>query len=127
MNTVYLIRCKSCHEKLDPDEKETPQKPRGIHSSHYIGLTTTSVHNRMIDHREGHRRRDPKNPLHKHDLDKHNGEIQQYVTSIIQSDRGLLHLVFREAILIEGQKAELRLNDKNERGRGELIRLTANR
>ena len=127
MKSVYVIRCKACHEKLDPDTKETPQKPGGIHSSHYIGLTTTSVHNRMIDHRRGHLRKDAKNPLHRHDIDKHNGQVQQYETSVIQSDRGLLHLIFREAIQIEGQNADLRINDKNEHGRGDIIRLTANR
>ena len=127
MKSCYVIRCKACKDKLDPDEKENPQKPGGILSSHYIGLTATSVHNRMIDHRRGHLRKDPKNPLHRHDIEKHGGQIQQYETSVIQSDRGLLHLIFREAILIEGQKADLRINDKNEQGRGDLIRLTANR
>ena len=88
MNSIYVLRCKACKDKLDPDEKETPQKPDGIHSSHYIGLTTTSVHNRMIDHKEGHHQKDPKNPLHKHDMEKHDGQVQQYETSIIQSYGG---------------------------------------
>ena len=119
--------CKSCKSRLEPDQKEYPQKPGGIHSSHFLGLMSTSVQKSILDHRTGHRRKDAKNPLHRHDIDKHNGQVQQYETSVIQSDRGLLHLIFREAILIEGQKADLRINDKNEQGRGDLIRLTANR
>ena len=44
---------------------------------------------------------------------------------IVQKERSLLHLVMREAFMIEGQHAESSMNDKNEQGRGGIIRLQA--
>ena len=127
MFSTYTIKCLTCKQSLSPDIKEYPSKPGGILSSHYIGMTACSIHSRLKSHREGHERCDGGNPLHKHDLEAHQGIAQKYQAEFIQSDRGLLHLALREALLIEGQDMTISLNDKMEQGRGKIVRLSANR
>ena len=65
------------------------------------------------------------NVLYRHDLDKHEGMFQEYEAECIQTDRGLLHLCLREALLIEGQDPSLSINKKMEQGRGGIVRLNA--
>ena len=125
MGTVYCIRCLGCKEKLDPDTKEQPGSKGGVKSSNYIGRTTVSIHNRLITHREGHERGNSSNALVKHDIEKHNGEKQSYSAVVAQREIGLLNLVLREAILIEGQEEGCSMNDKMEFGRGATIRIQA--
>ena len=125
MNKVYIIRCLTCRQNLDPTIREKPSEPGGVRTAHYLGMTACSVHNRMLSHREGHRRKDKDNPLHNHDIEQHGGEVQQYQADIVGGDRGLLHLSLREALLIEGQDPSQSLNSKMEQGRGKLIRIQA--
>ena len=125
MGLVYVIRCKTCSQLLDPSEKEAKTVPGGLKSSHYIGMTATSLHNRMLDHRNGQKRKSKMNVLYRHDLDKHEGMFQEYEAECIQTDRGLLHLCLREALLIEGQDPSLSINKKMEQGRGGIVRLNA--
>ena len=127
MGATYIIRCLSCKQTVDPTLKENPKLPGQVRSAHYIGMTACSIHNRMDAHKNGHQKKKEGNPLHRHDCESHNGEIQSYQTELIQMDRGLLHLSMREAILIEGQNSILTMNDKMEHGRGNMVRLTANR
>ena len=127
MGATYVIRCLTCKQTLDPNLKEEPKVPGQIYSSHYIGMTACSLHNRMDSHKNGHLQRKEGNPLYRHDCESHNGETQSYQTEMIQMDRGLLHLSMREAILIEGQSPILTMNDRMENGRGKIVRLTANR
>ena len=63
----------------------------------------------------------------RHDLDCHEGEEQRYVMDIVTSERRLLLLKMREALLIEGQDPGLSINDRMEQGRGAIIRLAATR
>ena len=72
-------------------------------------------------------RKDLGNPLHTHDMEEHQGEVQNYQAEDIQTDKGLLHLTLREALLIEGQDSKLTLNDRMEQGRGKIVRLQAAR
>ena len=127
MGAIYCIMCLECKAELDPDVNEDPNKIGGIKSSHYLGMTNVSVHNRIRTHRVGHEREDNKNTLRKHDLEKHNGIRQEYKVVIVQKERSLLHLVMREALMIEGQSDEFSMNDKNEQGRGGIVRLHAAR
>ena len=125
MGIVYVIRCKSCHQDIDPEIKESLQKPGGVKSHHYLGMTACSLHNRMIDHRKGHRRKDSGNPLFIHDQECHNGERQEYYSVTAHREILLLNLMMKEAILIEGQQSGTSMNGKQEKGRGKLIRIQA--
>ena len=98
----------------------------GVSTSHYIGMTPTSLHNRTLAHRSGHRRKDKGNALYQHDTEKHNSETQAYTARVISKAKDLLPLVMREAVLIEGQIKEVTINGKNEKGRA-LIRMVAAR
>ena len=51
-------------------------------------------------------------------LESYNGERQKYTAKLIQTDRGLLHISLREAILIAGQHYNTSMNDRLEKGRG---------
>ena len=90
MGATYIIRCLSCKQTVDPTLKENPKLPGQVRSAHYIGMTACSIHNRMDAHRNGHQQKKERNPLHRHDCESHNGEIQSYQTELVQMDRGLL-------------------------------------
>ena len=77
MGAVYVIRCNSCQMNLDPTVKEKPTQPGGIRTHHYIGMTATSIHNRMLSHLQGHKNKSNNSVMHRHDVLEHNGEIQQ--------------------------------------------------
>ena len=127
MGAVYVIRCNSCKAELDPMIKEQPTIPGGIKSQHYIGMTATSIHNRLISHIQGHKSKSKHSVMHRHDIDSHNGEIQTYSADCITTERQLLHLCMREALLIEGMDPILSINGKMEQGRGSLVRMAAMR
>ena len=64
--------------------------------------------------------------MHRHDTDRHDGEIQDYTVKLIQREKGLLYLSMREALLIEYQQNGTSMNDRLEKGRGSnLIRIQA--
>ena len=115
-----------CQEEVDPEVRQNHQEPGGTKSSHYIGMTSTSLHNRYKSHRQGHNRGDPKNPMAKHDKDCHLGIMQPYTAVFLGEERGLLPLAMREALMIERQTHGTSINDKLERGRGTgIIRIQA--
>ena len=85
-------------------------------------MTATSLHNRQRDHRLAHGRRKEDNVMNKHNIEKHQGVKQQYMTE----ERGLLPLVMREGILIENQIHGTSMNDRKEKGRGTgIVRIQA--
>ena len=55
------------------------------------------------------------------------GNPQTYTTRILRRERTLLPLTVVEALYIEKQYPETSMNDKNEAGRGGLVRFTARR
>ena len=119
MGCIYCITCNKCNEELDINIKQVPSSKGGMKSSHYLGMTMTSAHNRMLAHRQGHVSKKNNNPLHKHDLEAHNGDVQQYSATVVQKEGSLLHLTMREAILLESQLHGTSMNDRYEKGRGE--------
>ena len=127
MGAVYIIRCNSCKAELDQEVKENPTVPGGMYSQHYIRMTTTSIHNRLLSHVQGHRSRSSNSIMHRHDTVSHNGEIQSYSADCITTERKLLNLCMREALLIEGQDPRFSTNSKMEQGRGSLVRMAAMR
>ena len=91
-------------------------------------MTAGSAHNRWLQHRDGHRRHNLGNALHRHDVEHHNGECQAYTAKIVTREISLLTLTVREAILQEHQKEEFSMNDRIEMGRGGgIIRIRASR
>ena len=67
------------------------------------------------------------NPLFRHDEDIHNGMTQSYKTRILATEMNLLPLCILEGLYIEKQDPQLRMNERNESGRGGIIRLVASR
>ena len=124
MGSIYTIQCKGCKEELSPTVRENPTEPGGIKSSHYIGLTAGSAHNRWKQHREGHERQLESNQLHNHDVEVHGGVVQEYEARVGSKEVSLLRLHVRESILQERQDPKLSMNDRIEMGRnGGLIRI----
>ena len=87
-------------------------------------MTAGSCHNRWLHHHEGQRRKDPGNSLHKHDVDFHNGQPQEYTTKVVTREISLLTLTVREAVLQEHEVKAVSMNDRIEMGRrGSIIRI----
>ena len=126
MGAIYLITCTQCKTELPPEVRENPGEKGGVKSSHYIGMTAGSCHSRWLQHREGQRRKEEGNALHRHDQDFHSGEPQEYTARVITREISLLTLTVREAILQEHQDRQISMNDRIEMGRrGSLIRIRA--
>ena len=87
----------------------------------------SSVHSRMRDHLKGQRAKSNSNPLWRHDYEHHEGEPQKYKTRILSKEQRLLPLSVLEGLYIEAQRSGTSMNEKNERGRGGLVRLVATR
>merc|ERR1712240_295330 len=107
MGVVYKINCRNCMTEIDRDSIDR-----------YIGMTRTSLHNRMRSYLAGQRRKSSSNPLWRHDLDAHGGVHQVYSTSIVAKEKKLLRLHCLEAIHIERQPSTLSINSRMEHGRG---------
>ena len=75
MGVVYRIMCTKCLEEKPENENHK-----------YIGMTRTSVHNRMLGHLRDQSSKLAKCPLYRHDIDVHNGVPQIYVTNIVASE-----------------------------------------
>ena len=67
------------------------------------------------------------NPLHRHDCDKHEGNPQSYVTTIVAREKKIVRYCCMEAIQIEKQPTQLSLNARQEGGRGGVVRIAATR
>ena len=93
----------------------------------YIGMSMTSSHCRMTSHLAGQRAKSSKSPLWRHDRDSHEGIHQQYTARVMGRDRTVLPLSILEALWIEKQKPGTSLNERNEFGRGSIIRISAER
>ena len=122
---LYEISCVQCNQNLT--QQTVSRGPGGCQAPNYIGMTRTSVHWRMVSYLQGQKSKSPSNPLYRHDQDCHNGEVQQYVTRVLTSERNLLPLAIIEGLFIEQQYPGSSLNEKNEQGRGALVRLIASR
>ena len=123
------ITCLSCKLPVDPSEvpvRET-NLPGGQQRYNYVGMTATSLHCRMLSHREGQRRKYQSNALYRHDLEVHSGVKQTYEARILIREQTLLPLSIIEGLYIEKQIIGTSLNGRNESGRGSIVRLQATR
>ena len=66
-------------------------------------------------------------PLYRHDCYYHEGVPQRYITEIIASESKIVKLNCLEGVLIEKQSGPLSMNERNEQGRGGLVRISATR
>ena len=124
---IYEITCIQCSKAENETGKPVSRKPGARQTHNYIGMIRTSCHWRMKGHLQGQKAKHESNALHRHDVDHHNGEVQKYRTRILHSERNLLPLCLMEEIFIENQNPQLRMNDRNEAGRGNLVRIIATR
>ena len=125
---IYEITCDACMDPVDPNQtQKTSRDPGGQARYNYIGMTRTSVHCRMASHLQGQRSRAAANPLYRHGVDHHNGDPQSYTTRIIARERNLLPLNIVEGLHIERQINGTSMNERQEYGRGGIVRLTAER
>ena len=69
---IYEITCQACNGQNSP----TSRGPGSATSFNYIGMTRTSAHWRMLNHLDGQKRKQTKNPLYRHDCDIHGGAAQ---------------------------------------------------
>ena len=122
-NNLQYLQEQIQTDSTTPESRELGGQTR----ENYIGMTRTSVHCRMQSHLQKQKSKTTSNPLWRHDRDRHEGEPQRYTTRVIRRKRNLLPLSIMEALFIEKQAAGSSLNDKNEYGRGKLIRIRAKR
>ena len=129
MGCIYEICCKSCKDPVHQDQAlgKITRDPGGQDRVNYVGMTATSVHARMVSHLNDQRSKLQKSPMWRHDRDQHGGEHQEYETRILNREKTLLSLAITEGLYIEAQLPETSLNEKNEKGRGGIIRLTCER
>ena len=113
---IYMIQCMKCLEDKPSEE-----------AMRYIGMTRTTVHNRMVYHLRDRDSKLSSSSLYRHDQDVHGGEKQTYRTEIIGSEKKIVRLNCLEGINIEKQPSNLLMNGRNERGRGGIVRITATR
>ena len=106
MGAFYIINCSKCKIELIPMAEENPTVPGGIMSSHYIGMTVTSIHNRMLSHLQSHRSKSRKSVMYRHDMDEHNSEVQIYTTDYITTAKRFLRLCMRKELFIENRAQE---------------------
>ena len=112
---AVLIECNSCNQTIYT-ETDIPR---------YIGMTRTTLHNRMLGHTKDHRSKCNKSPLYRHDRDCHNDMTQSYTMRKIGTEKKIVRLACLEALEIERQPENLIMNEKNEQGRGGLVRISA--
>ena len=126
MHVIYEITCNTCQQIIDTQIKDT-REPGNQKGKNYIGMTMTLAHCRMVTHLSDQKSKRNKCPLWRHDRDSHEGERQQYKTRILSKDRSVLPLSILEALYIEKQIPGTSLNERNEFGRGSIVRLSAER
>ena len=91
----------------------------------YVGMTSTSTHYRMTSHLAGQKSKSSHNPLYRHDRDCHDGDPQSYTMRILSREKSLLPLSILVSLYIEKQVEGTSINEKNEAGRGCLVRMVA--
>ena len=93
----------------------------------YIGLTRTTVHNRMNAHLQSRKNKNNSSPMWRHDREAHEGNPQEYSCLVVGHEKKIVRLYNREALEIESLTGEQKLNDREECGRGGIVRITAHR
>ena len=117
VGAIYRITCNKCQSEVDENQV----------SHNYVGLTRTTLHNRMSQHLKAQRQKLSCSAMHRHDCDVHSGEVQAYSAKIIAQEKRIVRLHCTEALHIERQERPMSINVKMEGGRTSsgVVRLTA--
>ena len=81
----------------------------------------------MLSHLRNQKGKKPSSPLHRHDVAKHDSQPQTYTTTIVAVEKKISKLSCLEAIMIEKVPSNLLLNERNEKWRGGVVRISATR
>ena len=122
---VYRITCIQCDMDVLTDETRNLSYDSETHN--YVGMTRCSLHNRMLAHLRGQNAKSNKSPLFRHDIKCHEGVPQEYRCNILATEAKIVRLNCNEALRIEKQNPLFTMNERNEGGRGGVVRLTATR
>ena len=122
---VYRITCKQCDKEVMTDD--TRNQSYDIETHNYVGMTRCSLHSRMMAHLKGQSAMSSKRPLYRHDTKCHGGETQKYNCTILATESKIVRLNCNEALRIEQQNPQYTMNERNEGGRGGIVRLTVTR
>ena len=87
----------------------------------------SSVHARMKDHLRDQKLKLKKSPMFCHDSEAQQGVPQTYTTRILARECSCFPLALTEGLYIESQVYGTSLNERNEQGRGALVRIRAER
>ena len=126
MGAVYKIQCETCNIVIESD-KTVSKKEAEATKPTYVGCTRTSLHNRMQSHLKSQKSKQMSNPMHRHDLSHHDGNVQKYICKLVGTERKIVRLYTKEALEIENIDEKHKMNKKEEFGRGGLVRITAHR
>ena len=121
---LYEATCDACLQPVDlssHQDRESREPGKQLRYN-YIGMSMTSLHNRMLGHKKGHKYKQTQNPLHRHDSEVHNSQPQEYSFRILSREQKILPLSVIESLYIEAQAQGTSMN---ERGRGGLVRISA--
>ena len=119
IGVVYRITCKSCLSVIEEN----------CDTHNYVGLTRTTVHNRMEQHLKAQHQKLSSSAMYRHDCDVHNSVPQSYTTKVIAREKRIVRLYCTEALHIEKQDRVLSINAKMEGGRSNsgVVRIRATR
>ena len=103
MGCIYEICCKACQDPVYQDQAQTKvtREPGGQNRVNYVGMTSTSVHARMISHLKNQKAKLQSSPMWRHDMESHGGEHQEYETRILTREKTILSLAITEGLYIE--------------------------
>ena len=101
---LYEITCDTCLQPVDLNlSNKESREPGGQPRPNYIGMTWTSLHNRMQGHIKGQRYKNTGNPLFRHDKETHNEAPQSYTARLVAKEQKILPLAVLEGLYIESQ------------------------
>ena len=108
---VYKLQYKACNTFIEEDDTLT-RIGTDMKKPSYLGLTRTTLHNRMTSHLRSRRNKNTLSPMWKHDRDAHRGIAQEYNCTIIGQVRKIVLDIEKLGL---GQK----INSREECGRGQ--------
>ena len=82
MGIVYKIQCKQCNTVIEENDALTRTEAEQRKPT-YVGLTRTTIHNRMASHLKSWRYKYKSSRMWRHDRDAHGGITQEYTCIII--------------------------------------------
>ena len=90
-------------------------------------MTQCSLYSRMMAHLKGQSAMSSNSLLYRHDMKCHGGVTQKYHCTILVTETKIVCHNCNEALRIEKQNLMYTMNERNEGGRGGVVRLTATR